>query len=153
MLNLVVDNSGSLMEGGRRFIERTVLRQIRESFLQREAPGAIRLFLLSAGGLVEAPWSKDEDVPEAVLRPHGRVSAEAVTDFAWKEDDVVVFISDFCMLPEERKSLDAWIRKMGVTRARVAVVGDVLPVGRTTQGWHSAEQVDGVLDGLSWGAK
>lgn len=153
MLNLVVDNSGSLMEGGRRFIERTVLRQIRESFLQREASGAIRLFLLSDGGLVETLWPKDEDVPEAVLRPHGRVSAETVTDFAWTEDDAIVFIGDCCMLPEERKRLNAWIQKMGVKRARVVVVGDVLPVDRTTHGWHSAEQVDGVLDGLSWGAR
>ena len=153
MLNLVADNSGSLMEGGRRFIERTVLRQIRESFLQREASGAIRLFLLSAEGLVETPWPKDEDVPDVVLHPQGRVSMDAVTASAWTEDDAIVFTGDCCMLPEERKRLDAWIQKMGVKRARVVVVGDVLPVDRTTHGWYSAEQVDGVLDGLSLGTR
>lgn len=148
MLNIVVDNSGSLIEGGKRFIARTVLRQLREFWLAMNPDGKIRLFLLSDMGLKEVSWPKDKDVPVEVLSPRGRAKINDVVSNLWQQDDGVVLISDYCMLPEDRKTLRAWIDRMGVRRARLVVLGDVLSVDQTEQGVFSAEQVDGVLSGF-----
>lgn len=148
MLNLVVDNSGSLIEGGKRFIARTVLRQLRDFWLAMNPTGTIRLFLMTDKGLQEVAWTQDQDVPCEVLSPRGRARINDVVSHLWSEDDGVVLISDYCMLPEDRRMLRTWIEQMGVRRARLVVVGDVLSVDQTEQGLFSAEQVDGVLDGF-----
>ena len=146
MLNLVVDNSGSLIEGGKRYIERTVLRQLREFWLEKNPSKSLRLFLLAQEGLQEVSWSEDEDVPSEILCPHGRARVTDVVSRQWAEDDGVVLISDYCLLPEDRKALRAWIGQLGVRRARLVVVGDVLSVDQSDQGLFTADQVDGVFD-------
>lgn len=148
MLNLVVDNSGSLIEGGKRFIVRTVLRQLREIWLANNSAEEIRLFLMTGKGLKESAWSKDQDVPSELLFPQGRATIGDVASYPWQEKDGVVLVTDYCMLPEDRKMLRRWIDQMGVRRARIIVVGDVLSVDQTEQGLYSAEQVDGILSGF-----
>ena len=145
MLNIVVDNSGSLIEGGKRFIERTLLRQLREMWFAKNPPEALRLFLLKSTGLNEVTWSADEDVPNAVLSPRGRTSIDDLIAHPWTKDDGVVFLCDYCMLPEERKALRVWVSEMGIRRARLLIVGDGLSVDQTEQGLYTAEQIDGVL--------
>ena len=145
MLNIVVDNSGSLIEGGKRFIERTLLRQLREMWFAKNPSEALCLFLLASTGLKEVMWPADEDVPDAVLLPHGHASIDGLIAHPWTKDDGVVLLCDYCMLPEERKALRTWVGKMGIRRARLLIVGDGLSVDQTEQGLYTAEQIDGVL--------
>lgn len=148
MLNIVVDNSGSMIEGGKRFIERTLLRELRGLWIERNPIGTFRLFLLTSAGLQEVVWAVDEDVPDAVLHPHGRTSLHELLARNWGKDDGVVLLSDYCMLPEERKALRTWIGEMGTERARLLIVGDGISVNQTEQGLYTAEQVDGVFTGF-----
>lgn len=148
MLNLVADNSGSLMECGRRFIVRTVLRQLRDFWLEENPAESLRLFLMTADGVRETAWPVDEDVPREILSPQGRAAIDGVVARQWSQADRVVVITDYCMKPKERKALGEWIVRMGVHRARVVVVGDAPDVDQTERGLFSAEQVDGALRGF-----
>lgn len=146
-LCLIVDNSGSLVEGGRRFIERTVLRHIRRMLAATYPDVELCLYMLS-DAMREQDWSSEEDVPEQVLLPNGSLSLDPLLQLAPDDDRRILFVTDYCLEPAGKKRLRRWVESMTTARARLVVVGDSGLVDKRSAGIFTAEQLDGVLDGL-----
>ena len=78
-LFLVCDLSGSMVESGKRFIVRNLIRTVDQYYrLQRELP-EIKLVAWADEAIV-AKWQPGQEVPEAILACSGSASGEALVE-------------------------------------------------------------------------
>lgn len=143
-LNLVVDNSGSMIEGGRRFIERTVVRQFGRYLRTGKIDAEVRLYLLS-DNLVETAWKPDEDVPAALLSPSGHLNVEALMSAPSLLDGKTVLISDFCLGTEEDQKLQEWMTRQTTEKVVAVRIGEDASTSRVAEGVFAVEQIEGLL--------
>lgn len=143
-LNLVVDNSGSMIEGGRRFIERTVVRQFGRYLRTGKIDADVRLYLLS-DNLVETAWKPDEDVPAALLSPSGHLNVEALMSAPSLWDGKTVLISDFCLGTEEDQKLQEWMTRQTTEKVVAVRIGEDASTSRVAEGVFAVEQIEGLL--------
>lgn len=146
-LNLVVDNSGSMIEGGRRFIERTVVRQFGRYLRTGKISAEVRLYLLS-DNLVETAWKPDEDVPAALLSPSGHLNVEALISAPFLSDGKTVLISDFCLGTEEDQKIREWMTRQMTEKVVAVKIGEDASASRVAEGVFAVEQIEGLLSVL-----
>lgn len=144
MLNLVVDNSGSMIEGGRRFVERTVVRQLGRFLRTGAVKSEVRLYLLS-GNLVETSWSPDVDVPPAILSPSGRLNVEALLSAPFLPSAKTVFITDFCFGTEDERKIRDLITQKHSGRVFVVRIGEGASSDRVDDGVFTVERIEGLV--------
>lgn len=144
MLNMVVDNSGSMIEGGRRFIERTVVRQLGRYLRTGKINAEVRLYLLS-DSLVETAWKPDEDVPVALLSPSGHLNVEALISAPFILSGKTVLISDFCLGAEEHQKIREWMAQQTTEKVVAVQVGDDPLTSRITEGMFAVEHIEGLV--------
>ena len=143
-LNLIVDNSGSMIEGGRRFIERTVVRQFGRYLRTGQIDADARLYLLS-NDLAETSWRPDEDVPAAILSPSGHLNVDALISAPFTADDKIVLITDFCLGTEENRSVREWMARQTTDRVLVVQIGEGVSESKANDGIFAVEQIEGLL--------
>jgi hypothetical protein len=146
-LNLVVDNSGSMIEGGRRFIERTVVRQFGRYLRTGKISAEVRLYLLS-DNLVETAWKPDEDVPAALLSPSGHLNVETLMSAPSLMEGKTVLISDSCLSTEEDQKLQEWMARQTTEKVVVVRIGEDALTSRVAEGVFAVEQIEGLLSVL-----
>jgi hypothetical protein len=146
-LNLVVDNSGSMIEGGRRFIERTVVRQFGRYLRTGKISAEVRLYLLS-DNLVETAWKPDEDVPAALLFPSGHLNVETLMSAPSLMEGKTVLISDSCLSTEEDQKLQEWMARQTTEKVVVVRIGEDALTSRVAEGVFAVEQIEGLLSVL-----
>lgn len=146
-LNLVVDNSGSMIEGGRRFIERTVVRQFGRYLRTGKISAEVRLYLLS-DNLVETAWKPDEDVPAALLSPSGHLNVETLMSAPSLMEGKTVLISDSCLSTEEDQKLQEWMARQTTEKVVVVRIGEDASTSRVAEGVFAVEQIEGLLSVL-----
>lgn len=145
-LNLVVDNSGSMIEGGRRFIERTVVRQFGRYLRTGKISAEVRLYLLS-DNLIETAWKPDEDVPAALLSPSGHLNVETLMSAPSLMEGKTVLISDSCLSTEDQK-LQEWMARQTTEKVVVVRIGEDASTSRVAEGVFAVEQIEGLLSVL-----
>lgn len=143
-LNLVVDNSGSMIEGGRRFIERTIVRQFGRYLRTGKINAEARLYLLS-DSLVETAWQPDEDVPAALLSPSGHMNVEVLMSAPSLSSGKTVLISDFCLGTEEEQKIREWMARQTTENVVAVQIGDDASTSRVAEGKFAVEQIEGLL--------
>lgn len=146
-LNLVVDNSGSMIEGGRRFIERTVVRQFGRYLRTGKISAEVRLYLLS-DNLIETAWKPDEDVPAALLSPSGHLNVETLMSAPSLMEGKTVLISDSCLSTEEDQKLQEWMARQTTEKVVVVRIGEDASTSRVAEGVFAVEQIEGLLSVL-----
>ena len=146
-LNLVVDNSGGMIEGGRRFVERTVVRQFGRYLRAGRISAEVRLYLLS-DNLVETAWKPDEDVPAALLSPSGHLNVETLVSAPSLLEGKIVLVSDFCFSIEEKKKLQEWMARKTTEKVVAVRIGEDASISRVAEGVFAVEQIEGLLSVL-----
>ena len=126
-LQIVVDTSGSMAEGGKMLIARGVVRAIEQYFRFGYAAAEIRL--LAAGKEVrEIPWTPDEEYPACLFEVGGSLDAVALAAFLNETSGQVVLISDVAWDSAVMKMLQRWnlshpgclrVLKVGVEKSLV----------------------------------
>ncbi len=143
-LNLVVDNSGSMIEGGRRFIERTVVRQFGRYLRTGKINSEARLYLLS-DRLVETAWQPEEDVPDALLSPSGHLNVEVLMSAPSLSSGKTVLISDFCFDTEEEQKIREWMARQTTEKVVAVRIGEDASTSRVAEGKFAVEQIEGLV--------
>ena len=136
-----------MIEGGRRFIERTVVRQFGRYLRTGKISAEVRLYLLS-DNLVETAWKPDEDVPAALLSPSGHLNVEALMSASSLLEGKTVLISDFCLSTEEDQKLKEWMARQTAERAVAVRIGEDASTSRVAEGVFAVEQIEGLLSVL-----
>lgn len=148
VLHVVVDNSGSMTEGGRRFIERTAIRQLDRFLRKKRNSVALKLYVLSAT-LQECVWSRDDEVPDAIIHPHGRMCLDPLGQATIAQDNRIVLITDN---PANRDLRD-WLTLRSTAVARVLIVGGDMDYDLRQKGIYTMDQIDDLLTGWFDGAE
>ena len=121
---VVCDVSGSMLEGGKRFIVRGLLNQIGQF---------VRLGYLSDVNVRIATWSNElkilkwsltDEVPEEILNCRGSACGDALTHVKSESDsDRFLILSDGFWSDKTRKDVRAWRSELSETAVRAIRVG------------------------------
>lgn len=121
---VVCDVSGSMLEGGKRFIVRGLLNQIGQF---------VRLGYLSDVNVRIATWSNElkilewsltDEVPAEILNCRGSACGDALTQFNRESvSDRFLILSDGFWSDKTRKDVGAWRSELSETAVRAIRVG------------------------------
>ena len=136
-----------MIEGGRRFIARTVVRQFGRYLRTGKISAEVRLYLLS-DNLVETAWKPDEDVPAALLSPSGHLNVETLMSAPSLMEGKTVLISDSCLSTEEDQKLQEWMARQTTEKVVVVRIGEDASTSRVAEGVFAVEQIEGLLSVL-----
>lgn len=123
-LFLVCDLSGSMVESGKRFIVRNLIRTVDQYYrLQRELP-EIKLVAWADEAIV-VKWQPGQEVPEAILACSGSASGEALVEkLAPFQDGYFMLMSDGYWSPSARKQIGSWSRGLPDNHFRIIKIGE-----------------------------
>ena len=145
-LNLVIDNSGSLSEGGRRFVARTAVRQILYDIQHRYTDVDVNVYFLSQT-MERAFWSFGEDVPDRILNPSRSMNVDAFLAEPEVVNGRTILITDFCFDRKTSKKIRDWMESRTTAFARAVALGEV-GMQKSWAGVFEVVQLDGLLEGF-----
>lgn len=161
MLNLVCDISGSMSEGGKPFILRTLVMTVAQWVRKGYGQAEIRLFAWSSQAHHIQNWSIKDDFPVDMLACHGVTSGAALLQLLGDElSGKVLILTDGFWTRDIAKILSCWQEGLPSDTLRVIQVGaDANPhlsKGLKNSKVFTAEEVLAVLDnwlqaGEEWG--
>lgn len=161
MLNLVCDISGSMSEGGKPFILRTLVTTVAQWVRKGYGQAEIRLFAWSSQAHHIQNWSIKDDFPVDMLACHGGTSGAALLQLLGDElTGKVLILTDGFWTRDVAKTLSRWQEGLPPDTLRVIQVGaDANPhlsKGLKDAKVFTAEEVLAVLDnwlqaGEEWG--
>lgn len=119
---IVCDISGSMMECGKRFIMRTVLRTI-DQYYQMLNPAAELKIMGLRSSLEKTEWSSGDALPDLLMDCSGQSSVAALIDeFGDYLDSPIIFLTDGYWDGEEEK-FSSWIESVDEDCVRVILIG------------------------------
>ena len=121
---LVCDASGSMVEGGKRFVVRGLVREVEQYLRLGYAPRAELKLVAWRDRAVQLPWQPGDEVPVEQLECKGSGNAAAVTQIlgATAGDRYVIF-SDGYWTDEARRELKRWREGLTDDSLRVIKIG------------------------------
>lgn len=145
-LTLAVDVSGSMFEGGRRWIARGIVREI-EQYV-RLGYGKANLRLVAAGAEPrEITWNLDDDVPAAILDCQGPFDMSRLLAFLKDVSGPILYVGDADWPVKATRALGAWLAMRSGDSFRAIVLGDERP--KVLRGrLFAADEVFAALDGF-----
>lgn len=120
---VICDMSGSMIEDGRRFIVRNLMRTVDQYFrLHDSAP---ELFIVHWSSIVDVmKWDPGQDFPEEMLACWGKTSGEALADkLSGIADGYFMLITDGYWAHETAKIIATWSRTLPDGHFRILTVG------------------------------
>jgi len=123
ILHLTCDTSGSMSEGGKHLIVRSVARAVEQYF--RFGYGHANLNLVAWGNEARvAEWNLDEEFPPEMLICEGVASVEALINLLGEQpEDKVLLITDGFWSLDDVKALKRWRESLQQDTLRVIKIG------------------------------
>ena len=123
-LYLICERSGSMIESGKRFIVRNIIRTIDQYYRLQRGPSEIKLVAWSDEAIV-AKWQPGQEVPDALLVCKGEASGEALTEkLKSVSGDYAAIITDGYWTSETRRAVGSWSKALGANHLRIIKVGE-----------------------------
>jgi hypothetical protein len=146
-LFIICDLSGSMVESGKRFIVRNMVRTIDQYFrLQRSQP-EIKLVAWSDEAIV-AKWQPGQEVPDALLACAGDVSGDSlVAKLDDNQEGYFMMLSDGYWSPSSRKAIGSWSRSLPNGHFRILKIGEDADPRLKGPGVFSAKDLLAALKG------
>lgn len=121
---LVCDASGSMVEGGKRFIVRGLVREIEQYFRLGFAPRTELRLVAWQDHAIELRWRPGDEIPAAQLECQGSTSAAALAQLVGATpEDRYVILSDGFWTDESRRELKRWRAGLPVDALRIIKTG------------------------------
>lgn len=119
---IVCDLSGSMLECGKRFIMRTVLRSVDQYYQMLNPSADLRLFAWRSS-LVETPWSPGENAPEDFMDCKGSSEVRALIDEFGDCPDVPILILTDGYWDGSESEFRQWADSLDADWLRVVLLG------------------------------
>lgn len=121
---LVCDLSGSMLESGKRFIVRNLVRTVDQYYrLQKNHP-EIKLVAWSNDAVI-AKWEPAQEVPDAIITCSGTTSGEnLVKKLEPFADGFFMFFTDGYWQSATTKAIGGWSRSLPQGHLRIVKVGE-----------------------------
>ncbi len=121
---LVCDASGSMVEGGKRFIVRGLIRQFEQYFRLGHAPRADLRLVAWQDHAVQLVWETDDEVPAGQLDCKGQADAGDLTRLLGVSvGDRYLILSDGYWTEESRRELKSWRERLSGDALRIVKIG------------------------------
>jgi len=151
-LHLVCDISGSMSEGGKPFILRTVAMTVAQWVRLGYGRSAIRLCVWAAEARHWADWNIQDEFPAEMLVCEGAANGRTLVQLLGDAPDgKVLILTDGFWTKGDVKTLNRWLQGLPPDTLRVIQIGaDANPyLSRNIKGAKvfTAEEVLAVLDG------
>lgn len=145
---LVCDASGSMVEGGKRFIVRGLVREVEQYFRLGYAPRSELKLVSWQDRAVLLPWQPGDEVPAEQLECKGSGNAEALIRLVGATvGDRYVILSDGYWADKTRRELKRWSEGLSGDALRIIRIGaDANPKLTGTDVFES-EDVLAAMDG------
>ena len=122
VLNILVDTSGSMLEGGKRLIARGVVRQAEQFIRLGYANAAIRLF--SVCDKPEAiEWDPDTEYPNSLLTCSGLLNMPLLLDALKDSTGKYLFLSDCSWDSKTKRAFTTWVETLPEDSVRIIQIG------------------------------
>jgi len=123
VLNLIVDTSGSMIEGGKRLIARGIARQVEQFIRLGYATAEIRLF--SAGdSAASVDWNPDTEYPDSLLTCSGLLNMSLLLDVLKDSKGKYLFLSDCSWDSRTKRAFMTWLGAMPEDSVRIIQIGN-----------------------------
>lgn len=120
---LICDASGSMVEGGKRFVVRGLVREVEQFIRLGHAPRTDLRLVLWRDRVVQLPWQPGDEVPIAQLKCEGSGNAAVTQILGATAGDRYVIFSDGYWTDEARRELKCWRESLTDDALRVIKVG------------------------------
>lgn len=121
---LVCDASGSMVEGGKRFIVRGLIRQVEQFFRLGHAPRVDLRLVAWQDRAVQLAWEAGDDVPTGQLECKGQADARDLTRLLGASaGDRYLILSDGYWTDESRRELKRWRESLSGDAVRILKIG------------------------------
>lgn len=121
---LVCDASGSMVEGGKRFIVRGLVREVEQYFRLGYAPRADLRLVAWQNHVVQLVWQPGDEVPAAQLECEGQADAGELTRLLGAAGgDRYLILSDGYWTDESRRELKRWRESLSGDALRIVKIG------------------------------
>ncbi len=122
-LYLVIDTSGSMSEGGKRFIARGVAR-FTEQYVRLGYGCADMVLVLWSDKARIVEWDTDQEIPNEVLESRGSVNFESLLNLIGDNPEAkVAIITDGFFSRDNSKAFKVWRQNLQLDSLRVIKVG------------------------------
>lgn len=123
-INLLCDTSGSMAEGGKRYILRNQIRAIDQYYRLLGKNVDIKLILWSNNPAV-IDWGRGQDVPDGILDCNGRSDMSALIKAIGSDNEgYFAVLSDCFWDSNTRKELSEWSRALRPNHFRIIKIGE-----------------------------
>ncbi len=123
-LFIICDLSGSMVESGKRFIVRNMVRTIDQYFRLQRNQLEIKLIAWSDEAIV-AKWQLGQEVPDALLSCSGSASGDSlITKLSDYPEGYFMMLSDGYWSPSSRKAIGSWSRSLPQGHFRIVKIGE-----------------------------
>ena len=121
---VVCDVSGSMLEGGKRFIARGLLHQIGQ-FVRLGYISDFNVRIATWGNELKVlEWSLTDEVPAEILNCRGSACGDALAQIKSESDsDRILILSDGFWSDRTRMAVRAWRSELGKTAVRAIRIG------------------------------
>lgn len=120
---LICDASGSMVEDGRRFVVRNIVRTVDQYYRLHAEPPDLYLVYWSSETEI-AKWNPGQDFPEQLLACAGSASGDSLIEaLAEAPDGYFMLITDGYWTHETRRQVSSWSRSLPDGHLRVLKVG------------------------------
>lgn len=145
---LVCDASGSMVEGGKRFIARGWVREVEQYFrLGHASPADLRL-VAWRDRAIQLTWEPGDEVPAGQLECNGQASAEDLTQLLGEGvGDRYIILSDGYWTDDSRRELKRWRESLYGDALRIIKIGQDANPKLTGPEVFESEDFFAVMDG------
>lgn len=145
---LVCDVSGSMLEAGKRFVIRTLVREVEQYFRLGYATEKDIKLLAWNNELEVLPWSPGDEVPTNLLQCCGSADIEALLTFFHNHpDDKFIVLSDGFWADDSQAALTRWKSQGNRDALRILKVGADANLRLKGSEVFKAEDLFAALDG------
>lgn len=108
-VSIICDLSGSMVEGGKRFITRTIVRAIEQYFRLGFGEEAQLRLVAWSSQVQTADWPEKADIPAALLECTGSADHEQlVAELGCPQDEFFIIVTDGYWSKNTRDGLKQW---------------------------------------------
>ena len=121
---LICDISGSMVESGKRFILRNLVRTVDQYYRLQKSQVEIKLIPWGKEAVI-AKWVPGQEVPAALVNCEGNASGDALVEkVRGLEDGYFAILTDGYWSPDTRKQIGNWSKSLAPNRLRIIKIGE-----------------------------
>ncbi len=147
-LHLVCDTSGSMIEGGKPFIMRTLVTSVSQWTLYGHGRTEITLWAWGSEACRIAEWDTDSEFPDELLACAGNANGlSLIQSLGDKPDGKVLILTDGFWSQDDARSLRRWMDRLPSNTLRIIKIGPEANPQLKGMNTFASEELFAALDG------